>query len=197
MSRPNCLRRARTVAVLSAVVIGHGTPVRSVNTAALRVATVSDATASCCQTSHGTSAHSSKPHSSNTTASQRAKVKSNDACYVCHMPFLKESLATTHAKAKIWCGTCHGPSVRHIENENIGATPPDVVYKKGRIGRMCGECHKPRKHPKLTPETRSAHLAKGKKAQQKIKGRTIEVTGVCTDCHGRHWIPPRDQPVEM
>lgn len=125
-------------------------------------------------------------------AGGQAEVKSNDPCYICHMPFIKEGLATVHAKAKVWCGTCHGPSTRHMEDENIGATPPDVVYKKGQIDRMCGRCHKPKKHPKLDAKTRSQRSAEGKKAQREIKGRKIKVSGVCTDCHGRHWIPPRN-----
>lgn len=120
-------------------------------------------------------------------------VKSNDPCYVCHMPFLQESLAVAHARAKVWCGTCHGPSIRHIEDENIGATPPDVVYGKPAIDRMCGQCHDPKKHAELTGKTRLARLAEGTKAQEEIKRRKIKVTGVCTDCHGRHWIPSRGQ----
>ena len=109
------------------------------------------------------------------------------------MPFLKESLAIAHAKAEVWCGTCHGPSARHVEDENIGATPPDVVYGKGQIDRMCGQCHEPKKHPQLTAKTRRSRLAQGEKTQREIKGRKIKVAGICTDCHGRHWIPPRGQ----
>ncbi len=127
-------------------------------------------------------------------AKRQVEVKSNDPCYVCHMPFVEECLAVAHAKAKVWCGTCHGPSTRHIEDEYIGATPPDVVYKRCQVDRMCGRCHEAKKHPKLTAKTRSDRLAAAKKAQRKIKGRKVEVTGVCTDCHGRHWIPPREPP---
>lgn len=128
------------------------------------------------------------------TVAPQAAVDSNDPCYVCHMPFLEENLATAHAKVQVWCGTCHGPSRPHIEDENIGATPPDVVHKKDEVDRMCGQCHNPEEHSVLTGKTRSARLAEGKQAQQEIKGPKIEVTGVCTDCHGRHWIPPRGQP---
>jgi len=121
----------------------------------------------------------------------RVEIKSNDACYVCHMPFVKEKLATVHAKAKVWCGTCHGPSVAHTENEYIGATPPEIVYEKPEIDRMCGRCHDGKKHPEVAAKTRLTRLAEGKRAQEAIKGRQIEPTGVCTDCHGRHWIRPR------
>ncbi len=124
------------------------------------------------------------------TPSAAAEVKSNDACYVCHMPFLEEPLAQAHEEEAVWCGTCHGPSSAHIADEDIGATPPDRVYKKEEIEPMCGKCHEPEKHPEVTGEIRSARLAAGEKAQRGIKGREIQVTGVCTDCHGRHWIPP-------
>ena len=120
-------------------------------------------------------------------------IDSNDQCYVCHMPFVEESLAAAHAKVQVWCGTCHGPSTPHIEDENIGATPPDIVHKRDEVDRMCGQCHDPEEHAILTGKTRRARLAGGRKAQEEIKGRKIEATGVCTDCHGRHWIPPRGQ----
>jgi len=127
------------------------------------------------------------------TTEPQVEVKSNDACYVCHMPFLQEKLAAAHAKAKVWCGTCHGPSVAHTENEYIGATLPDVVYAKAEIDGMCRQCHDRKKHADLATKKRLAHLAEGQKAQEAIKGRPIEVAGVCTDCHGRHWIKPREQ----
>lgn len=127
-------------------------------------------------------------------AEPQVVVKSNDQCYVCHMPFQAEKLAAVHAKARVWCGTCHGPSIPHIEDENIGLTPPDIVHKKNKIDRMCGECHDPKEHKILDKKTRRARLAEGEKAQRKIKRRKLKVTGVCTDCHGRHWIPSRKQP---
>lgn len=121
-----------------------------------------------------------------------ATVKSNDPCYICHMPFLEEPLAQVHAKAKVWCATCHGPSVAHMADERIGATPADVAYGKAQIDAMCGKCHEPDDHPEVDEEARSARLAEGQKAQEAIKDRKIEATAVCTDCHGQHWIPELD-----
>ncbi|NQU25928.1 MAG: hypothetical protein HQ567_31955 [Candidatus Nealsonbacteria bacterium] len=129
-------------------------------------------------------------------AVKKVVVKSNDACYVCHMPFIKEGLAADHAKVHVWCGTCHGPSIAHVEDENIGATPPDTVFKRGQIDRMCGQCHNPDEHTPLSAKTRASRLAESRKAQRKIKGRKVAVTGVCTDCHGRHWIPPREPDID-
>ncbi len=127
-------------------------------------------------------------------AKRRVVVKSNDQCYVCHMSFLKERLAAVHAKVHVWCGTCHGPSVPHIEDEYIGVTPPDIVFKKDKVDRMCSQCHDPEEHSILPRKARRARLAESQKAQRKIKGRKIKVTGVCTDCHGSHWTRPREQP---
>ncbi len=139
-----------------------------------------------------------RPESAPSTPAPAAKrqvvVKSNDQCYVCHMPFLKERLAAVHAKLHVWCGTCHGPSVPHIEDEYIGATPPDIVFKKDKVDRMCGQCHDPEEHSVVAGKLRRARLAESQKAQRKIKGRKIKVTGVCTDCHGSHWTRPPEQP---
>ncbi len=119
-----------------------------------------------------------------------AEVAPNDMCHVCHIPYAEEPLAVVHDKAKIWCIECHGLSAEHMQDENIGATPADIAYKKHQVDPMCSKCHKPKKHPKVTEKVRTKRLAESKKAQEKIKGRQVEVTGVCTDCHGSHWIPP-------
>jgi hypothetical protein len=117
----------------------------------------------------------------------------NDQCFVCHLPFVPEKLALAHAKKKVWCSRCHGPSAKHMQDEDIGATPPEIVFKKHQIDAYCGTCHQSEKHPKVSPETRQKRFAEGKAAQEKIKGRPVNVTGVCTDCHGAHWIPPKDK----
>ncbi len=125
---------------------------------------------------------------------RRVAVRSNDPCYVCHMPFIEEPLSVVHAKVAVWCGTCHGPSMAHVEDENIGATPADVGFKKDQVDRMCSGCHDPQEHRPLTQQTRRQRLAEGQKAQRQIKRSKIKATGLCTDCHGHHWIPPRDRP---
>jgi len=88
----------------------------------------------------------------------------NAACYVCHMTFVKEDLARTHLAAKITCVRCHGLSAGHANDEDIGATKPDVTFSRDRVPVMCLECHD--KH-EIAPE--KAKL-------------------VCTDCHGKHRI---------
>lgn len=128
----------------------------------------------------------------NPSAKAEPKVAPNDMCHVCHIPFSEEPLAVVHDKAEVWCIECHGPSAEHMQDEDIGATPPEVAYKKNQVDPMCSKCHKPEKHSEVNARVRAGRLAESKKAQEEIKGRRVEVTGVCTDCHGRHWIPPRD-----
>ena len=132
----------------------------------------------------------SRPASSPATG--EAKVAPNDMCHVCHIPFAEEPLALIHAKEEVWCIECHGPSAKHMQDENVGATPPDITYKKNQVDRMCSKCHKASKHPEVMDDLRAMRLAQSAKAQSKIKGRLIKPAGVCTDCHGNHWIPPID-----
>jgi hypothetical protein len=113
----------------------------------------------------------------------------NALCHVCHIPFATEKLAATHARKKVWCKECHGPSMRHMEDEKIGVTPPEIVYKPSEIAPLCAKCHKPKRHPKLSEEKRAALLASAAKAQAEITGRPASPAGACTDCHGSHWIP--------
>lgn len=130
----------------------------------------------------------------NPSAKAEPKVVPNDMCYVCHIPFAKEPLAVVHAKAKVWCIKCHGPSAGHMQDEDVGATPADIAYEKHQVDPMCSKsgCHEPEKHPLVNARVRFGRLRYGRQVQEEIKGRPVEVTGVCTDCHGRHWIPPRD-----
>jgi predicted CXXCH cytochrome family protein len=93
----------------------------------------------------------------------------NAACYVCHIPFVQEDLSRTHLQAKVVCIDCHGLSAGHANDENIGATPPDVKFERSEVDAMCLKCHK-------THGISQEDLAKHK------------VTPVCTDCHGSHRI---------
>ncbi len=115
----------------------------------------------------------------------------NDMCHVCHITFADEPLAKVHAQKKVWCRECHGLSAGHMSDENIGHTKPNRVYKQNQVAAMCAKCHDKGDHPALKAAERAARLAKSKKAQEEIKGGKIDPSGVCTDCHGAHWIPPR------
>ena len=101
----------------------------------------------------------------------------NAACYVCHIPFVKEELSRLHLKAKVACIECHGVSAGHVNDEDIGATPPEVVFKRKQIDTMCVECHKGHDVPAREVITRWLQ-----------RRRSAESAAVCTDCHGTHKI---------
>ena len=55
----------------------------------------------------------------------------NSACFVCHANFKEESLAASHAKAKVGCVGCHGESTAH-RNDEDNVTPPTSCLPKQR-----------------------------------------------------------------
>lgn len=101
----------------------------------------------------------------------------NAACCVCHIPFAKEELGKVHLAAKIACFECHGLSADHANDEDIGATPPDVVFRRDRIDAACLKCHE-------------THDAAGRDVVARFLQRRLsaESPAVCTDCHGSHRI---------
>lgn len=99
----------------------------------------------------------------------------NAACYVCHITFVKEELSKTHLKAKITCVRCHGVSAGHANDEDIGATKPDVTFERDRIDAMCLKCHK-------------RHDISG------LKAAAAKGPPVCTDCHDTHRIKKAEVP---
>jgi len=105
----------------------------------------------------------------------------NAGCYVCHTTFVREEMTKVHLVEKVTCVKCHGLSAAHANDENIGATPPDIRFKRAEVDPMCVECH----------EEHDASAAK-------VIARFIErdlPTGqkpICTDCHGTHHIEKAD-----
>ena len=100
----------------------------------------------------------------------------NAACYVCHMTYVKEPMSRLHLKHKVFCIDCHGPSIGHVNDEDIGATKPDIYFKRNKVNASCCKCH-----------------AKHDAAPEKVVKRWIErkltiSPPVCTDCHGQHKI---------
>lgn len=108
----------------------------------------------------------------------------NAACYVCHMTFVKEEMAKVHLAKKVGCIDCHGLSAKHANDENIGATKPDITYKRDQIDPSCVKCHE-------------AHDVPGKKVIARFVARKLPAARqpVCTECHGTHKIerPPEDK----
>ena len=68
---------------------------------------------------------------------QHDPLSANAGCYVCHMTFVHEELAATHFKAEVNCISCHGTSAAHANDEDIGATPPDIIIKGDQIDPSC------------------------------------------------------------
>jgi len=107
---------------------------------------------------------------------QFERMWANAACCVCHITFVTEELAKTHLEAKIPCIECHGLSAGHANDEDIGATPPDVTYTRDQVDASCEKCHKHHDVP-----------------ARDVVARWLERPGpklppICTDCHGSHRI---------
>ena len=112
----------------------------------------------------------------------------NAACYVCHMTFLREELSLTHLKAKVGCIRCHGTSAAHANDEDVGATKPDVCFQRPQVNPFCRTCHP--SHD-VAPEkvlARWQELRAANGARHKATGPVA-----CTDCHGRHKIAKSPQ----
>jgi hypothetical protein len=107
----------------------------------------------------------------------------NAACYVCHVTFIKEELAKTHLGKAVTCIKCHGPSEKHANDENIGATKPDITFKRGQVDPSCGQCHK-------------GHNVSANKVIARFRERKLpnNLGPTCTDCHGTHRIAKADNP---
>jgi len=103
----------------------------------------------------------------------------NAACYVCHMTFVKEGLSRTHLQAKVGCIRCHGISAGHANDEDIGATPPDVSFKRDGVDIMCRKCHK------------SHDIGAAQVISRWLERELHKQPPICTDCHGTHRINPR------
>jgi len=114
-------------------------------------------------------------------AKPKGKVADNGACFVCHANYKAEPLALDHAKQKLGCAGCHGPSDAHCNDEN-NTTPPDTLFPADRIDPACRKCH----------ATHDAPAAKViARWRERCPTKTDPATIVCTDCHGRHRLRVR------
>jgi len=107
----------------------------------------------------------------------------NAACYVCHMTFVREELSKVHFQEKVTCIECHGLSAAHANDEDVGATKPDVVFTRQQVDPMCIRCHE-------------SHDAPARQVVARFLQRQLPLqpAPVCTDCHGRHKIEePADE----
>jgi hypothetical protein len=109
------------------------------------------------------------------------KVARNDSCFVCHVNYKSESLATNHAAHGVGCVSCHGLSEAHRNDEN-NITPPDVMFPLATLDAACQKCH-------------ASHNVPARKViarfQERCAGLSDPGRPVCTDCHGEHRLAQR------
>ena len=106
----------------------------------------------------------------------------NAACYVCHMSFVREELSRSHQAAKVGCIRCHGLSAPHANDEDVGATKPDVTVSRTQVNPLCRTCHATHD---ATPE---AVVARWQHALTTRFANQPPPAPACTDCHGSHKI---------
>lgn len=111
----------------------------------------------------------------------KASLRLNHACFVCHTNYKVEKLVNIHAEQEIGCMDCHGESFEH-RNDEDNITPPDVMYPQYEISDACKDCHD--EHD-VWPEKVIDRWLKRCPDKKDIK------TLVCTDCHGHHRLERR------
>ena len=104
----------------------------------------------------------------------------NAGCLVCHMTFVTETLSKTHVAAGVSCARCHGTSAGHANDEDIGATKPDRMFRREQVAPFCRTCH-------------PSHDVAPEKVLARWHERTASAKppappAACTDCHGTHRI---------
>jgi hypothetical protein len=110
----------------------------------------------------------------------------NGACYVCHIPFVKEELAKVHLAEGISCAQCHGLSDKHANDENIGATKPDITFRRDQVDAGCEKCH--------TTHDAPATQVLARFGERKL---SLQTSVICTDCHGHHKIDRSAEAVQL
>lgn len=112
--------------------------------------------------------------------SSTGSMADNSRCFVCHINYMEEDIAVTHARANIGCADCHGNCDEHIADESWAwgenGTPPDIMYPREKINPFCMGCH-----PKDIIDT---------KQHKPLFAGTLKET-CCTDCHGDHRLKNR------
>ena len=103
----------------------------------------------------------------------------NSRCFVCHINYMQEDIAVTHARQGMGCANCHGESDEHIADESWASggngTAPDIMYPLEKINPFCMSCHK---KEKIDTEQHKLLFADNNDKY-------------CTDCHGDHRLTKR------
>jgi len=112
--------------------------------------------------------------------SSNGSMADNSRCFVCHINYMDEDIAVTHARVNMGCANCHGDCDEHIADESWASggngTPPGIMYPLSKINPFCMGCH-PR--DKIDTEQHKPLFAGTIKEKY------------CTDCHGNHRLVNR------
>jgi hypothetical protein len=104
----------------------------------------------------------------------------NSRCFVCHVNYMQEYIAVTHARQDMGCAYCHGESDEHIADESWASggngTAPDIMYPREKINPFCMGCHT---KDKIDTEQHKPLFADSNDKKY------------CTDCHGEHRLTNR------
>jgi len=106
-------------------------------------------------------------------------IADNSRCFVCHVNYMQEKIAVTHARQNMGCAYCHGESDEHIADESWASggngTAPDIMYPRDKINPFCMGCHT---KDKIDTEQHKPLFADNSEKN-------------CTDCHGEHRLTNR------
>jgi hypothetical protein len=107
-------------------------------------------------------------------------IADNSRCFVCHLSYVEEDLALTHALQEIGCAQCHGESDAHIADEPWTSggtgTAPDIIVLPHQVNEFCMDCH-----ARDTLSMPDHNILETNKAD----------ASRCTDCHGEHRLTNR------
>ncbi len=113
-------------------------------------------------------------------SSSTESMADNSRCFVCHINYMDEDIAVTHARVNIGCANCHGDCDEHIADESWASggngTAPGIMYPLSKINPFCMGCHT---RDKIDTEQHKPLFAGTIKEKY------------CTDCHGNHRLVNR------
>jgi hypothetical protein len=105
----------------------------------------------------------------------------NENCFVCHGNYRSEAFVLSHAKNKVGCIQCHGPSLPHQRDEDH-RIPPDKMFARQAVDAMCQACHEEHNVPAVKVL---------KRWRERCPQRADPGDIVCTDCHNEHRLKSR------
>jgi hypothetical protein len=102
------------------------------------------------------------------TAASAASANPLGGCATCHTDVTDAFATSEHHKRKMRCEDCHGPSLKHIDDEN-NEVKPDRTFGRKDVDPFCRKCHECTRPGAAAGSTRPASEHK-----------------TCTECHEAH-----------